>query len=302
MSEVMGMQQSVESMERSLLRDYLELCKPRVVLLMLLTSAVGMCLAAPANHVPWRMLFIGNLGIAFVAAAAAALNHIADRQIDRLMRRTHQRPIATGRLSTHQSFIFSVILCVIGLWVLIYFVNVLTAMLTLFSLVGYAVFYTLYLKHVTPQNIVIGGIAGAAPPLLGWTAVTGALSPEALLPVLIIFVWTPPHFWALAIHRFHDYANASVPMLPNTHGIPFTRLNVLLYTILLTAVSLMPFMYGMSSWVYLLGIVPANGLFLYYAWRLYRSDEPRQALRVFHFSITWLSIVFVLLLIDHYVF
>ncbi len=279
--------------------DYLTLCKPRVVLLMILTSLVGMCLATP-HAVPLVPLIIGNVGIALVAGSAAALNHIADQHIDKLMRRTQYRPVATGRISTRQSLVFAFVLCAIGMALLLVFINVLTAVLTFISLIGYAVCYTLYLKHATPQNIVIGGIAGAVPPLLGWTAVTGSVSPQSLLLVLIVFVWTPPHFWALAIHRHEDYAKASVPMLPITHGLAFTRLNVLLYTILLVLVTLLPYFVGMSGWLYLAGVLPLNALFVYHAWQLYKAHDGAQAMRTFRYSIIYLGILFLLLLLDHY--
>lgn len=287
-------------MTRAVFWDYLELCKPRVVLLMLLTSFVGMCLATP-GWVPFAPLVFGNLGIALVAGAAAVLNHVADRYIDKLMRRTRSRPVAQGRISVQNSLVFAAVLCCAGMGILWWRVNVLTALLTFLSLAVYAVCYTLYLKHATPQNIVIGGIAGAAPPLLGWTAVTGSVQPGALLLVLIVFVWTPPHFWALAIHRADDYANAHVPMLPNTHGIAFTRLNVLLYTLLLVAVTLLPFAVGMSGWTYLIGVLLANAFFLKHAFCLLKGNDPLQAIRTFRFSITYLGIVFLLLLLDHYI-
>ncbi|MDX1901013.1 MAG: heme o synthase [Gammaproteobacteria bacterium] len=282
-----------------MIADYFELCKPRVVLLMLLTALVGMCLATP-KAVPLSIVFWGNLGIALVASSAAVLNHIADQHIDRLMQRTIRRPIAEGRISTKKSFIFATILCVLGMAILLYFINPLTAFLTFLSLIGYAVCYTLYLKHATPQNIVIGGIAGAVPPLLGWTAVTNSISPHALLLVLIIFVWTPPHFWALAIHRSDDYAEAKIPMLPNTHGIDFTRLNIVLYTVLLNAASILPYFAGMSGLIYLVLLLPANLLFLWYAWKLYTSRDKKWAMATFRYSIIYLGILFLLLLIDHY--
>lgn len=280
-------------------RDYIELCKPRVVLLMILTSIVGMCLA-PSASIPIIPLILGNLGIALVAGAAAALNHVADQHIDKLMRRTQNRPIVQGKITTRNSLFFASVLCICGLLILIYFINLLTAVLTFFSLIGYAVCYTLYLKHATPQNIVIGGIAGAVPPLLGWTAVANALSPEALLLVLIIYVWTPPHFWALAIHRLDDYAKANVPMLPHTHGVPFTKLNILLYTVLLVCVSSLPYIIGMSGMIYLVGVMLANLIFLSHALRLYFSEDKLQAIRTFRFSIHYLGLLFILLLVDHY--
>jgi len=282
-----------------MMRDYIALCKPRVVMLMILTSFVGMCLA-PSAHFPFIPIIFGNIGIALVACAAAAMNHVADLHIDKVMKRTQHRPIVRGKLSMKKSMIFAGALCLIGISILIVMVNTLTAVLTFLSLIGYAVCYTLYLKHATPQNIVIGGIAGAAPPLLGWTAVTGSISPQALLLVLIIYVWTPPHFWALAIYRLEDYAKANVPMLPYTHGVPYTKLNIVLYTILLFCVSLMPYLIGMSGWVYVCGIGAANLGFLYHAICLYKSNNKQQAIRTFRYSIYYLGILFLLLLVDHF--
>lgn len=281
-------------------RDYFELCKPRVVMLMILTSIVGMFLA-PVQGSILAPLVWGNIGIALVASAAAALNHAADRHIDKLMRRTQNRPIAQGKISMQNSIIFAGILCLLGMFILFYFVNTLTAVLTFLSLIGYAVCYTLYLKHVTPQNIVIGGIAGAIPPLLGWTAVTNSINPEALLLVLIVYIWTPPHFWALAIHRLDDYAKANVPMLPHTHGVRYTKLNIVLYTILLTCASSLPYIVHMSHLLYFVGVSLANVVFLYHALRLYFSDDKQQAIRTFRYSIYYLGILFVLLLVDHFV-
>lgn len=281
-------------------RDYLEICKPRVVMLMLLTSVVGMCLASP-TLVPLSILVWGNVGIALAAGAAAAVNHVVDQHIDKLMGRTCKRPLAQGKLSTAESLIFSALLCVLSMVILGVFVNFLTALLTFASTLGYAVFYTVFLKHRTPQNIVIGGLAGAAPPLLGWTAVTGHVAPEALLLVLMIFVWTPPHFWALAIYRVEDYAKAQVPMLPNTHGIPYTKLHVLLYTLLLCAVTLLPFACHMTGWVYLMGVLLINGRFLYWACRLYTSEDKLVAMKTFKYSIIYLGYLFLLLLLDHYI-
>lgn len=288
-----------QSLSRAQCWDYLELCKPRVVMLMILTSLVGMCLA-PGITIPFMPLVFGNLGIALVAGAAAAFNHVADQHFDKLMRRTQYRPIVQGRISTKHSLIFAVTLCVAGVAILLLLVNVLTAALTFLALIGYAIFYTLYLKHATPQNIVIGGIAGAAPPLLGWTAVTGHVAPEALLLVLIVYVWTPPHFWALAIFRLDDYAKANIPMLPHTHSVAYTKLQILLYTILLTCVTTLPFIINMSGLIYLVGVMMVNTLFLYHAYCLYVSDDRQWAWRTFRFSITYLGIVFLLLLIDHY--
>lgn len=286
-------------MSQASVRDYIELCKPRVVLLMILTAMVGMCLA-PSASFPIMAMSMGNIGIALVAAAAAALNHVADRHIDKLMRRTQNRPIAKGKISTIHSLFFAGLLCSVGMLILLIYINVITAILTFLSLIGYAVCYTLYLKHTTPQNIVIGGIAGAVPPLLGWTAVTATVSPEALILVLIIYVWTPPHFWALAIHRLEDYAKANVPMLPNTHGVPFTKLNILLYTILLLCVSILPYVINMSGILYLVGVLIANAIFLYHVVRLYYVDDNKQALKTFKYSIHYLGLLFLLLLVDHY--
>jgi heme o synthase len=281
-------------------RDYLELCKPKVVALMLLTAVVGMYLATP-ELVAMSSLLASLLGIGFCAGSAAAINHLVDKRIDAIMARTKQRPIAGGRISVKQALYFAITLAVLGLTTLILFVNMLTAILTLVTLIGYAGIYTGYLKRTTPQNIVIGGLAGAAPPLLGWTAVTNQLDPQALLLVLIIFTWTPPHFWALAIYRIEEYKHADIPMLPVTHGIAFTKLNVLLYTILLLVVSVLPFLVGMSSWFYLIGASLLGIRFLQWAITLYRSEEPVIAMRTFRFSIVYLMMLFIFLLIDHYI-
>ena len=281
-------------------RDYLELCKPRVVALMLLTVLVGMYLAVP-GWVPLSTLFSSVFGIGLCAASAAAINHSVDKRIDSLMTRTQKRPVAHGRLSVQQALLFALILGVVGLGVLGYFVNALTAALTFLTIIGYAGVYTGYLKRATSQNIVIGGLAGAAPPLLGWTAMTNHLDPQALLLVLIIFTWTPPHFWALAIYRFDEYQHAKIPMLPVTHGIRYTKLNVLLYTILLLVVSVLPVIVGMSGQWYLMGAVLLGARFLYWAIRLYRDDQGVIALRTFRFSIVYLMLLFVFLLVDHYV-
>lgn len=283
----------------SMVKDYIELCKPRVVMLMILTSLVGMCLA-PASSIPIIPLIFGNLGIALVAGSAAALNHLADQHIDKLMGRTKNRPIVKGKISPKNSIIFAVTLCIVGMIILMTLINTLTAVLTFLSLIGYAVCYTLYLKHATPQNIVIGGIAGAAPPLLGWTAVTGSVTPEALLLVLIIYIWTPPHFWALAIYRLEDYAKANVPMLPHTHGVDFTKLCIVLYTILLVCASSLPYFIDMSGLIYFIGASIANVIFLFYVFRLYFSDNKKHAIATFWYSIHYLGIIFLLLLVDHY--
>ncbi len=281
-------------------RDYYELCKPNVVALMLLTSVIGMLLSVP-GMVPIDILILGNLGIALCAGSAAAVNHIADRHIDTKMARTHNRPIAKGRLETRQAVLFAAVLGLVGLGILIVWVNALTAWLTLASLVGYALIYTLYLKRATPQNIVIGGLAGAAPPLLGWTAVTGEVHGHALLLVLIIFAWTPPHFWALAVHRKAEYANADIPMLPVTHGDQYTKLHIVLYTLMLLAVSFLPFVTGMLSVFYLVGAAVLGLGFLYYAVAMF-GESKKAGMDAFWYSIIYLMALFVIMLIDHYVF
>ncbi|KTC90783.1 heme o synthase [Fluoribacter dumoffii] len=280
-------------------RDYLELCKPRVVLLMLLTVVVGMYLATP-GWVNLSLLIYSLLGIGLCAGSAAAINHLVDKRIDAIMARTKKRPVASGQVSVRQALTFALTMGSIGLTILVIFVNPLTALLTFATLIGYAGIYTGYLKRATPQNIVIGGLAGAAPPLLGWTAVTNQLDPQALLLVLIIFIWTPPHFWALAIYRYEEYQHAQIPMLPVTHGIEFTKLNVYLYTILLLVVSILPFVVGMSGLFYLLGALVLGGRFLFWSHKLYRTDKPVVAMQTFRFSIVYLMLLFVFLLLDHY--
>ncbi|MCQ4273781.1 heme o synthase [Stutzerimonas degradans] len=280
-------------------RDYLELTKPKVVLLMLITSLVGMFLATRAG-VPWTVLLFGNLGIALCAGGAAAVNHVVDRRIDAVMARTHKRPLAEGRVSPAAALTFALALGVAGLALLLAFTNALAAWLTLASLIGYAVIYTGFLKRATPQNIVIGGLAGAAPPLLGWVAVTGQISAEPLLLVLIIFAWTPPHFWALAIHRRAEYAKVNIPMLPVTHGVHYTKVHILLYTAILLAVSFMPFAIHMSGLLYLVAAALLGGRFLYWAIALYRDSRPHAAIKTFKFSIWYLFALFIALLVDHY--
>ncbi|KTD14960.1 heme o synthase [Legionella israelensis] len=280
-------------------RDYMELCKPRVVMLMLLTALVGMYLATP-GWLSFSLILTALSGIGLCAGSAATINHLVDRRIDAIMARTKKRPVAHGRISVLRALTFAVILGISGLMILICCVNLLTALLTFLTLIGYAGIYTGYLKRATPQNIVIGGLAGAAPPLLGWTAVTNQLNPEALLLVLIIFTWTPPHFWALAIYRFEEYKHAKIPMLPVTHGIAFTKLNVLLYTILLFAVSILPFAVGMSGWLYLAGASILGARFLFWAIKLYRFERAVIAMQTFRFSIIYLMLLFLFLLTDHY--
>lgn len=280
-------------------QDYLELTKPRVVALMILTAIIGMCMAVP-GLVPWQPLVLGNLGIALCAGSAAAINHIVDERIDQQMARTQARPVATGRISQQEATLFAFALAILGVTVLVLWVNVLTAVLTVASLIGYAFVYTLYLKRATPQNIVIGGLAGAAPPLLGWTAVTGELHGHALLLVLIIFAWTPPHFWALAIHRREEYASVGIPMLPVTHGTRFAALHILLYTIIMFLVTLLPFATRMSGPLYLAGAVLLGSVFIYWAIEIVRGRNDKAPMETFKYSITYLLMLFVIMLADHW--
>jgi protoheme IX farnesyltransferase len=280
-------------------RRYLELTKPKVVALITFTAIVGTLLASP-GWPPLGALVWGNLGIALAAACAATINHVLDRRIDEQMARTRARPLPSGHLSEGNALAFAAVLGVSAMALLAFLVNLLTALLTFLSLIGYAIVYTVGLKRATSQNIVIGGAAGAAPPVLGWTAVTNSIDPNALLLFLIIFVWTPPHFWALAIARRDEYARAGVPMLPVTHGLAYTRLQVLLYTVLLTLVTLLPYVTRMSGLVYLAAAVVLNAGFLYYALALKRSTRAELPMRVFHFSVTYLMWLFAALLVDHY--
>ena len=284
---------------RSRTHEYYELCKPRVVMLIVFTAIVGMFLAVPGMP-PLSALLWGTIGIALQAASAAAVNQIIDRNIDRRMARTCGRPLVTGALGMTESIAFATVLGVAGFVVLWFWVNPLTAWLTQFTLIGYAGIYTLYLKRATPQNIVIGGAAGAAPPVLGWTAVTGEIHGHALILFLIIFIWTPPHFWALAIERRDEYAKADIPMLPVTHGIEFTKTQVVLYTILLIAVTVLPYATGMSGLLYLVGALLLGGQFLNYAVRLKYRPVPGLPMKTFGYSIVYLMGIFTLLLVDHY--
>ncbi|MBT8073975.1 MAG: protoheme IX farnesyltransferase [Xanthomonadales bacterium] len=281
-------------------RQYLELCKLRVVILIVFTAVVGMFLAVP-GWPPLSALLAGTLGIGLAASSAAAINHLLDRRIDAKMKRTKHRPLATGQLTERNVLIFALSLGAAAMAILVLWVNALTATLTFLSLIGYAIVYTAWLKRATPQNIVIGGAAGAAPPVLGWTAATGSLDPQALLLFLIIFIWTPPHFWALAIYRKEEYALVDIPMLPVTHGAEFTRLQILLYTILLVIVTTLPFLTGMSGLVYLAGVSVLNAGFLRYALRMMRSKDVLLPMYTFAFSITYLMVLFAFLLADHYV-
>mgnify|MGYP005668025291 FL=1 len=280
--------------------DFLELTKPRVVALMLITAVIGMCMAVP-GFVPWQPLVLGNIGIAFCAGAAAAINHVVDERIDQKMSRTTNRPVAQGRVSQLEAILFATLLAILGTALLAVTVNVLTAVLTVASLVGYAFIYTMFLKRATPQNIVIGGLAGAAPPLLGWTAVTGEIHAHGLLLVLIIFAWTPPHFWALAIHRKDEYAAVGIPMLPVTHGNRFTALHILLYTILMFLITLLPYITLLSGWIYAVAATLLGLRFLYWSVEILREKNPDAPMATFKFSITYLMVLFIAMLADHWI-
>jgi protoheme IX farnesyltransferase len=280
-------------------RDFLELTKPKVSLLIVFTAIVGMVLASP-GMVPLPALIFGTLGIAMASGSAAAFNHVVDRRIDEQMARTRRRPLPTGHLSIGQALLFATLLGAGSMAVLWPAVGGLTAILTFSSLIGYAIVYTMWLKRATPQNIVIGGAAGAAPPVLGWAAVTNTIDPHALLLFLIIFTWTPPHFWALAIARRDDYAKVGIPMLPVTHGIPYTRLQIVLYTILLVLSTLLPVLTRMSGLLYLVVAIALNARFLYFVFALHRGVDPDLPMRTFRFSINYLMLLFAALIVDHY--
>ncbi|PKM11349.1 MAG: protoheme IX farnesyltransferase [Gammaproteobacteria bacterium HGW-Gammaproteobacteria-3] len=282
-------------------QNYLALCKPKVVLLIVFTAIVGMLLAVPGLP-PVGLLLISTFGIGLAASSAAAINHYLDQKADAEMGRTQNRPLPMGTLKPSQVMVFAVFLGIVSMLLLTFWVNPLTAFLTFLSLIGYAVVYTVYLKRMTPQNIVIGGAAGAAPPILGWCAMTGEVHPYALLLALIIYVWTPPHFWALAIARREEYAKVLIPMLPVTHGVEFTRLQILLYTVLLLLVTLLPYLTGMSGLIYLAAALPLGFGFIYYALLMMRRKDDKTAMQTFGFSIIYLMIIFAALLIDHYIF
>ena len=283
-------------------RDYYELTKPRVVMLIVFTAIVGMFLSVPGWPGTEAVIF-GTIGIAMASSSAAVFNHVLDHRIDILMMRTRGRPLPQGKLTIQSALMFASGLCVISMIILWFLVNPLTAVLTFISLIGYAVVYTVWLKRATPQNIVLGGAAGAAPPILGWTAITNQVSSEPLLLFLIVFVWTPPHFWALAIARLEEYRKVEIPMLPVTHGVPYTRLNILLYSILLMLVTVMPYLIGMSGLIYLVAALGLGGYFLYYAVRMYRDHEDEELpMQMFRYSISYLGYLFTALLIDHYLF
>jgi len=280
-------------------RDYIALCKPKIVWLIVFTAVVGMFLSVP-GMVPVDPLIFGSLGIALAASSAAVINHIVDHHADSIMMRTRQRPLPRGNVSMDAAIVFAAVLGAASMLILIFYVNTLTAVLTMGSLIGYGFVYSMYLKRATPQNIVIGGASGAAPPVLGWTAVTGTLDPHSLLLFLIIFAWTPPHFWALAIYRRDEYAKAAIPMLPVTHGVEFTRMHILYYTIILFLVSLLPYVFYMSGILYLAGAAVLGGRFLYLAIRMQWDHSNRLAMNMFSYSIFYLMALFAFLLADHY--
>jgi protoheme IX farnesyltransferase len=280
-------------------RAYWELTKPGVVALLMVTAVIGMFLSTP-GMVPLRVLTLGSLGLALAMMGSAAINQIMDQRIDAVMARTSKRPLVQGRVNPRAAILFAVLLCVLSQVILLVFINWRTAVLTFFGVIGYAFIYTLWLKRATPQNIVIGGLAGAIPPLLGWTAVTNEVHPHALLLVLIIFAWTPPHFWALAIHRREEYAKADIPMLPVTHGLEFTKTSVLLYTVILCLTALLPYLTGMSGVIYLAGSTVLGAIFLVYAARLKFRNDPKVPMKTFGYSITYLFLLFLILLVDHY--
>lgn len=282
------------------MRDYLTLCKPRVVLLMLLTAWAGMYLAA-VQPIPLSLWIYATIGIAMLSGAAATLNHIIDQHVDALMDRTKHRPLAAGRLTTRAAWIFAITQSIIGFIILFFGVNTLTAWLTLMAAVGYSIVYSLYLKRATSQNIVIGGLSGAMPPLLGWTAVSGHLDPQGWLLVLIIFTWTPAHFWALCLHRYNEYKQSSYPMLPITHGIPFTKINIVFYSLLTVAVSLLPYAIGMSGQLYFITVLILDAGLMMFALKLQFSvSDNLIALKTFQYSLVYLTGLFLVILLDHH--
>ncbi len=281
-------------------KEYLILCKPRVVLLMLLTSWAGMYLGA-THTIPWWLWITATTGIALMSGAAATLNHIIDHRIDALMDRTKNRPLASGKLTLRQAWVFATLQSIIGFLILYFGVNSLTAVMTLLAAIGYSAVYSIYLKRATSQNIVIGGLSGAMPPLLGWTAVTGTLDPQAWLLVLIIFTWTPAHFWALCLHRYNDYKKTSIPMLPITHGIPFTKFNIVLYSLLTVACSLLPYAIGMSGKLYFVSVLLLDAGLMGYALKLqFATTDSRIALKTFQYSLVYLTGLFIVILLDHH--
>jgi protoheme IX farnesyltransferase len=281
-------------------RDYYDLCKPKVVMLLLLTAIVGVVLASPPGDISIFVLVMSSLGIGLAASAGAAINQIVERENDAKMARTEGRPLPQGKVSQQNAFIFAVMMATASVFILTGFINVLTAVLTFASMIGYAVIYTMYLKKATPQNIVIGGLAGATPPLLGWTSVTNSIDPHGLLLVLIIYTWTPPHFWALAIHRRDDYARVNLPMLPVTHGVEFTKYSILGYTILMILVTILPYLAYMRGLIYLVAALVLGGYFLYMVLKLMFAEQPNTAIKTFVYSINYLMLLFIAMVVDHY--
>jgi protoheme IX farnesyltransferase len=291
---------STQTTNKSAWRDYYNLCKPKVVMLLLLTAVVGVVLASPPGHISLSVLLLSTLGIGLAASAGAVINQVVERENDAKMARTEGRPIPTGKISQQNAFIFAVLLAAASMFILTAWINVLTAALTFASMIGYAVIYTMYLKKATPQNIVIGGLAGATPPLLGWTAVTNSIDPHGLLLVLIIYTWTPPHFWALAIHRRDDYAKVNLPMLPVTHGIEFTKYAILGYTILMILVTILPYLAYMQGLIYLVSAALLGLYFLYMVMVLMFTERHNAAIKTFVYSINYLMLLFVAMVVDHY--
>ena len=291
---------STQTTNKSAWRDYYDLCKPKVVMLLLLTAVVGVVLASPPGHISLSVLLLSTLGIGLAASAGAVINQVVERENDAKMARTEGRPIPMGKVSQQNAFIFAVLLAAASMFILTAWINVLTAALTFASMIGYAVIYTMYLKKATPQNIVIGGLAGATPPLLGWTAVTNSIDPHGLLLVLIIYTWTPPHFWALAIHRRDDYAKVNLPMLPVTHGVEFTKYAILGYTILMILVTILPYLAYMQGLIYLGSALLLGLYFLYMVMVLMFTERHNAAIKTFVYSINYLMLLFVAMVVDHY--
>ena len=281
-------------------RDYLDLCKPRVITLLVITAMVGVVLASPPGELSLFILIVSSIGIGLGSAAGAAINQLVERETDAEMARTENRPLPQGRVDQQHAFVFALLLAASSVFILTAWINVLTAVLTFASMIGYAVIYTMYLKKATPQNIVIGGLAGAMPPLLGWVSVTNSIDPQGLLLVLIIYTWTPPHFWALAIHRRDDYAKVNLPMLPVTHGIEFTKYSILGYTIIMILVTFLPYFIFMSGWIYLVSAIVLNLYFLYMVLLLMFSKRENVAMKTFVYSINYLLLLFVSMVVDHY--
>jgi len=294
------MDNEIEMKERASWRDYYDLCKPRVIVLLVITAMVGVLLASPVGELSIFILVVSSIGIGLGSAAGAVINQIVERESDAKMARTEGRPLPQGRVEQNNAFIFALLLAAGSVFILTAWINVLTAVLTFASMIGYAVVYTMYLKKATPQNIVIGGLAGAMPPLLGWVAVTNSIDPQGLILVLIIYTWTPPHFWALAIHRRDDYAKVNLPMLPVTHGIEFTKYSILGYTIIMIMVTLLPYLIFMSGWIYLVCSTLLNIYFLYMVLVLMFSKKENAAMKTFVYSINYLLLLFVSMLVDHY--